>query len=142
MLTPWWLIKLTKEVRSSRGVQLSPIPASVQMRLNILRTFPASSAAPRWVVNTSPVSCQSSPAASRSPAWRPDQVRSASTAAAGRARVRRDRSVLVSPCARTDLQMAMCGGAGGRVAVQVDVGPAQGAGLFGTEPAQQAQHDI
>jgi len=47
--------------------------------------------APRQVVNTSPVSCQPSPAASRSPAWLPDQARSAWTAAAGRARVRRDR---------------------------------------------------
>jgi len=28
MLTPWWLIKLTKEVRSSRGVQSSPASAS------------------------------------------------------------------------------------------------------------------
>jgi predicted amidohydrolase YtcJ len=34
MLTPWWLIKLTNVVRSSRGVQLSPVPvpASVQTR--------------------------------------------------------------------------------------------------------------
>jgi len=24
---PWWLIKLTKDVRSSRGVQPSPVPA-------------------------------------------------------------------------------------------------------------------
>ena len=32
MLTPWWLIKLTNVVRSSRGVQLSPAPASVQTR--------------------------------------------------------------------------------------------------------------
>jgi hypothetical protein len=47
------------------------------MRLNIFRTFPASSAAPWWLVNTSPVSCQPSPAASRSPAWLPDQARSA-----------------------------------------------------------------
>ena len=34
------------------------------------------------------------------------------------------------------------GRAGGRVAVQVDVGPAQGAGFLGAEPAQQAQHDV
>jgi hypothetical protein len=31
------------------------------------------------------------------------------------------------------------GRAGGRVAVQVDVGPAQGAGFFGAQSAQQAQ---
>jgi hypothetical protein len=37
---PRWLVKLTNVVRSSRRVQLSPIPASVQTRLNIFRTFP------------------------------------------------------------------------------------------------------
>jgi hypothetical protein len=62
-----------------RGPQLAwcpavPDPASAQTCLNIFRTFPASSAAPRWFVNTSPVSCQPSPAASRSPAWLPDQA--------------------------------------------------------------------
>jgi hypothetical protein len=35
------------------------------MLLDIFRTFPASSAAPRWLVNTSPVSCQPLAAASR-----------------------------------------------------------------------------
>jgi hypothetical protein len=44
MLTPWWLMRLTNEVRSSRGVQSSPMPASVQTRLNIFRTLAASSA--------------------------------------------------------------------------------------------------
>ena len=78
-------------------VQPSPIPASVQTRLNILRTLPAFSAAPRWFVNTSPVCCQPSEAASRSSAWLSRRVRSAWTAAAGKPRVRRDRSVLVSP---------------------------------------------
>ena len=34
------------------------------------------------------------------------------------------------------------GRAGGRVAVQVDVGPAQGAGFFGADPGQQAEHDV
>jgi len=34
------------------------------------------------------------------------------------------------------------GRAGGRVAIQVDVGPAQGPGLLGADPAQQAQHDV
>ena len=87
------------------------------MRLNILRTFPASSASPLWVVNTSPVSCQSWPA--RSAARRPGcpaQARSAWTATEGRPRVRRDCSVLVSPCTRTDRQTATCGGTGGRAA--------------------------
>src|SRR5258708_2932162 len=89
MLTPRWLSRLTKVVRSSRGGQPTPEPASVQMRLNIFRTLPASSAAPRWLVNTSPVSFQPSPAASRSPAWLADQARSAWTATWGRPRVRR-----------------------------------------------------
>ena len=34
------------------------------------------------------------------------------------------------------------GRARGRVAVQVDVGPAQGPGFLGAEPAQQAQRDV
>ena len=59
------------------GVRRSPIPASVQTRLNIFRTFPASSAAPWWVVNTSPVSCQSSQAASRSSARQPRKAQGA-----------------------------------------------------------------
>ena len=92
---PAVLSRLTNVVRSSRGVQPSPIPASAQTRLNIFRTLPASSAAPRWFVNTSAVSSQPSPAASRSPAWLADQARSAWTAVAGRPRVRRDRPVLV-----------------------------------------------
>src|SRR5580658_859084 len=116
MLTPRWLSRLTKEVRSSRGVQPSPIPAAVQTRLNIFRTLAASRAAPWWLVKTSPVSCQPFPAASRSSAWLPAQARSAWTAAAGRPRVRRDRSVLVSPWVRTDRQTAMCGGTGGLAA--------------------------
>ena len=68
MLTPRWLSRLTKVVRSSRGVQLPPMPASSQTRLNIFRTLAASSAAPRWVVKTSPLSCQSSPAVFAAPA--------------------------------------------------------------------------
>src|SRR6516164_9190750 len=63
-----------------RGPQLArrpavPAPAAWQTRLNIFRTFPTSSAAARWVVNTSPVSCQPSPAARRSAAWLPVQAR-------------------------------------------------------------------
>jgi len=68
-------------------------------------------------VNTSPVSCQLSPAASRSPAWLPAQARSAWTAAAGRPRVRRDRSVLVWPWARADRHTATCRGTGSTVAL-------------------------
>jgi hypothetical protein len=56
--------------------------------------------------------------------------------------VRRDRSVLVSPWVRTDRHMATCGGTGGRVAVRVDVRPAQRPGLLGADPAQKAQHDV
>src|SRR5690348_6953607 len=32
MATPWWLMRLTNVVRSSRGVQPSPAPASVRSR--------------------------------------------------------------------------------------------------------------
>jgi hypothetical protein len=49
VLTPLWLMRLTNEVRSSRGVQLSPAPAALQTRLNILRTLAASRAAPRYL---------------------------------------------------------------------------------------------
>ena len=100
------LFLMTNEVRSSRGVQLFPIPASLHTRLNILRTFPASRAVPRWVVNTSPMSCHLSLTRSRSWAWLSRTARRASTAIWGRPRVRRDRSVLVSPCTRTDRQTA------------------------------------
>jgi hypothetical protein len=58
---PRWLIKLTNEVRSSRGVQPSPISTAAQTRLNIFRTLSASRAVPWSVVNISPVSCHRSP---------------------------------------------------------------------------------
>jgi hypothetical protein len=111
--------------RSSRSVHRSPMPVAAATRLNIFRTLAASSAAPWQVVNTSPVSCQSSPAANGSLAWLSDQACSAWTAAAGRPRVRRDRPVLLSPWA-----------------VEVDVGPAQGPGFFGADPGQQAEHYV
>ena len=41
--------------------------------------------------------------------------------------------------------MATCGGTGrpgGRVTVQVDMGPAQGPGFLGADPGQQAEHDV
>jgi hypothetical protein len=47
----WWLMRLTNEVRSSRGVQASPAPAATHIRLNIVRTLAGSRAAPCWVVN-------------------------------------------------------------------------------------------
>jgi hypothetical protein len=102
MLTPWWLIKLTKEVRSSRGVQPSPAPAPVQTRLNISGRClgPGGAAADG---EDQPGVLPAVPAASRSSIWDSCRARSAWTAAAGRARVRGGRSVLVSPCARTDM---------------------------------------
>jgi hypothetical protein len=106
VLTPRWLMTLTNEVRSSRGIQPSPVPAAVHTRLNIFRMFPPSSAAPRWEVKTSPVSCHRPPARARSRSWLACRARSASTASFGRARVRRDRPVLVSPRARTDRHTA------------------------------------
>ena len=59
--------------------------------------------------------------------------------------MRRDRSVLVSPCTRTDRHTATCGGTGGcsvGVAVEVDVCPAQRPGFLGADPGQQAQRDV
>ena len=91
------------------------------------------------------MSCQPSPAASRSPAWLPDQARSAWTASLGEAEgaagplglglaVRADRP----PHGHVRRHRR----AGGRVAVQVDVRPAQRPGLLGADPGQQAQHDV
>jgi hypothetical protein len=65
-----------REVLSSRGVQVSPTSAALHARLNIFRTF----AAPRWAVNTSPVSCHLSPAKSRSSRWLSSSARSSSVA--------------------------------------------------------------
>ena len=91
------------------------------------------------------MSCQPSPAASCSPAWLPAQARSAWTAACGEGEgaagpfglglaVGADRS--------PDGHVRRDGRPGGRVAVQVDVGPAQRAGFLGAQPAQQAQRDV
>ena len=100
----------TKEWRSSRGVQPSPISRSCR---------PPGTRAGRWrrpgraglVAKTKSCSlCR----ARRGPAaccslW----ARSASTAIWGRARVRREFSVLVSPWARTERQTAALAGTGG-----------------------------
>jgi hypothetical protein len=74
------------------------------------RTLPASSLVPRAVVNTSPCSCQSSPARRRALAWRSWCSVSAATAIAGSARERRDLLVLTSPWARTERHTSTCGG--------------------------------
>jgi hypothetical protein len=86
-------------------------------------------------VNTSPVSCHLSPAAVRSGAWASARPRSAATASRGRARVRRDRSVLVSPRAdRSPYRDAgREWGSGAGVAGQVDVVPAQRPGFLGAD---------
>ena len=62
----------------------------------------------------------------------------------GRARVRRDFSVLVSPWARMDRHTAALAGHGRcRVRVaEADVFPAQGAGFFGADAGGQAQGDV
>ena len=44
--------RLTKLVRSSRGVQSSPMPAALQIALNYRRTLAASSWVPTVVVKT------------------------------------------------------------------------------------------
>jgi hypothetical protein len=52
MLTLRWLIRLAKEVRSSRGGPAVADFGRGADSLNIFRTLPASSAAPLWVVLT------------------------------------------------------------------------------------------
>ena len=68
----------------------------------------------------------------------------ASMAMWGRARVRRDFSVLVSPWARTDRHTAALAGMGGVASgsPKSDVFPAQGAGFFGADAGGQAQGDV
>ena len=99
----------------------------------------------RWLVNTSPVSCQSWPGreplaglAVRPGAQRLDCDRGEAEGAAGPLglglAVHADRS--------PDGDVRRDGRPGGGVAVQVDVGPAQRAGFLGAEPAQQAQRDV
>jgi hypothetical protein len=73
-------------------------------------------------VNTRPLSCHSSPAASRSTAWAARRSRSALSAISGSFSVRRDRFVLVSP--------------------EVEVVPAQRPCLLGPDPGHQQQHHV
>jgi hypothetical protein len=100
MLTPRWLIRLTNEVHSSRGVQPSPIPAAVQTRLNIFRTLPASSPGPgvggEYQRGVPPSFPGQGPFAGPGSGQRGKRL----DREPGKARVRRDRSVLVSPCTR------------------------------------------
>ena len=92
-----------------------PDPAPVQTPSNFCRTSPRP--ARRRAGWRTPARCPPpSPAASRSPAWPRAQAHNAWTAAAGRARVRRDFSVLVSPWDRTDRHTAACAGTGGLAA--------------------------
>jgi len=95
-------ISETKVWRSSRGVQHSPIPASRQTFLKRFLTFDGSSGVPTEVVKTRPCSRQRPSAALRSTSCSSHSIRSACATAPGRARVRRDLDVLVSPPARTD----------------------------------------
>ena len=93
---------LTNEVRSSFGTHRAPSPAAAVTLRKSRRKLCDSYAVPTEVVNTSPCSCHSSAASARSRACRSRCPRSASTAISGSFSVRRDRFVLVSPCARTD----------------------------------------
>src|SRR5207244_13125961 len=106
------------------------------------RTCEASSGVPTLVVNTRPVSCHSGPAARRDDACHLRCSRSAATALCGNASVRRDFSVLVSPCNRTDRHTAMLGGTGVRVAVQVDVIPPQRPGFLGPDTGGQGEDHV
>src|SRR5690348_15963806 len=105
----------TNVCRSSRGAHTPSMPAFLHKARKSRRTWEASSDVPTLLVNTRPESCHSSPAASRASAWRLRCSRSAVTALCGKASVRRDFSVLVSPCRRTERHTATCGGTGGRV---------------------------
>jgi hypothetical protein len=50
--------------------------------------------------------------------------------------------VAVSADGSPDGYVRRDGRTGGGVAVEVDVGPVQGAGFFGSDPGQEAEHDV
>jgi hypothetical protein len=102
----------TNVCRNSRGAHTPSMPAFLHRARKSRRTCEASSGVPTLVVNTKPVSCHSDPAARRDDACHLRCSRSAATAFCGKASVRRDFSVLVSPCNRTDRHTAMLGGTG------------------------------
>jgi len=112
--TPDTDITDTNVCRSSQGAQTPSMPAFLHRERKSRRTCEASSGVPTLVVNTRPVSCHSGPAARRDDACHLRCSRSAATALCGKASVRRDFSVLVSPCNRTDRHTAMLGGTGVR----------------------------
>ena len=87
----------TNVCRSSRGVQLGPIPASSQILRKARRTWEGSSGVPTAEANTKPCSCHTAPASNLSSACFTLCAFSASTTAAGRRRVRRDFWVFTSP---------------------------------------------
>jgi hypothetical protein len=104
----------TKLCRSSRGVQSAGLsPAVFTTRRNARRTLAASSLVPTCEANTRPVLCQASPAWSRASSCSLRWLRSAVAPRTGRARVRRDFLVLVSPPSRTERHTWIEGGIGG-----------------------------
>ena len=144
MLTPWWLIRLTNVVRSSRGVQPSPSGRGADP-FEHLPDVPRVQRGAQVVGEHQPGVLPAVPG--REPlaglaggpvTQRLDRYRGEAEGAAGplglglavhadrppHGHVRRDRR------------------AGGGVAVQVDVGPAQGPGFLGADPGQQAEHDV
>lgn len=97
MDTPLSLMIETKEWRSSRGVQSSPIPAARVMERSDRRTLPAARGVPTLVQKTRPWSRHSAAAAARSAVCRVWSFRSAAAAWSGSFSVRRDFSVFVFP---------------------------------------------
>jgi hypothetical protein len=102
----------TNECRSSRGVHSDGLRPGTRAkaRRKSRRTLPASILVPTDVVNTRPVSRHRSPADNRSAACCARCLHSASMHRSGRASVRRDLLVLVSPPTRTDRHTSTCGG--------------------------------
>ena len=101
----------TKLCRSSLGVHdIGSIPAAATTRRKALRTFAGSSGVPVVVENTRSNSSSWRPLSALCFSTRSRCLARASTQRAGNSSVRRDLLVLVSPCARTDLQRSMVGG--------------------------------
>src|SRR6185312_3101537 len=113
--TPCSLMIETNVRRNSRGLQFSPIPASIQIFRKPRRTWDGSSGVPTAEANTNSCSRHRAPASSLSSACLALWAFNASTTATGRRSVRRDFLVFTSSWAPTDRHTATCGGTGGSV---------------------------
>jgi len=128
----------TKLCRSSLRVQaIGFIPAAATTRRKALRTLAGSSGEPVVVENTRSNSSSWHPLSALCFSTRSRCFVRASTQRAGNSSVRRDLLVFVSPCARTDLQRWMVGGA-----VEIDARPGQRSQFLGSGTNEQRNDHV